>query len=460
MLASTQNLLAWAAVLPLLTTAAPFVKRSDVKPFYLKPNKDQSQLMMVVLDAGEAIYGGAPVSIRSLDLVEDDRVIYDRWELAGTQLKLTGTEYCLDATGPHPSSFTKLEIWPCNEALPAQDWQYTPIWVSADGTEQAKLSVDAGEQCLDWKDGSTEIGQAWECVVGNQNQLWIKTDDKHFNTVSSVYGGLATQVHGGATAPGPYAAEATTTAGSNSFKSLLGSPQGGSTVAGSATDLPVTVTYVQGGAPSSSLAPQISGVVSSRIGQATATALAGGTTTALRPGATSIPADKPSSSSIGRPGNIGATSIAAPIVSSSFVAPAVPTVVVGGTLARRADSVISSVLEEVVNGYGATSTRAEGAAPTSSLSAGPVASYRATGGLGATTSIVPAGTATSSLDVVSSSVIPTSAVPTTLVPAASSTSALDGPSPSLVLIIPSLGGFNGSAASNASEIQKWTCYRE
>lgn len=60
--------------------------------------------MMVVLDAGEAIYGGAPVSIRSLDLVEDDRVIYDKWELAGTQLKLTGTEYCLDATGPHPSS--------------------------------------------------------------------------------------------------------------------------------------------------------------------------------------------------------------------------------------------------------------------------------------------------------------------------------------------------------------------
>lgn len=50
MLASTQNLLALAAVLPLLATAAPFVKRSDVKPFYLKPNKDQSQVSLLGLD--------------------------------------------------------------------------------------------------------------------------------------------------------------------------------------------------------------------------------------------------------------------------------------------------------------------------------------------------------------------------------------------------------------------------
>jgi hypothetical protein len=38
----------------------------------------------------------------------------------------------------------------------------TATVVSTHGIEQAKLSVDSGEQCLDWKDGSTDIAQAYE----------------------------------------------------------------------------------------------------------------------------------------------------------------------------------------------------------------------------------------------------------------------------------------------------------
>jgi hypothetical protein len=102
--------------------------------------------MMVVVDTHAGVYGGAPVSIRSVDYATDGRIVYDQWEFIDSdhsQLRLKGTEFCLDATSAHPSSyvalsyincgpvadrqnrFTELEVWPCDKGLPAQVWQYT-----------------------------------------------------------------------------------------------------------------------------------------------------------------------------------------------------------------------------------------------------------------------------------------------------------------------------------------------
>lgn len=66
---------------------------------------------MVVVDDSEEAYGGAPVSVRSVDYVAGGRVVYDQWEFTdpdNSQLRLTGTELCLDATAAHPSSYVAL----------------------------------------------------------------------------------------------------------------------------------------------------------------------------------------------------------------------------------------------------------------------------------------------------------------------------------------------------------------
>lgn len=46
MLVSSQKLVALTALLPLLATAAPLVKERESKPFYLKSNKDQTQVSL------------------------------------------------------------------------------------------------------------------------------------------------------------------------------------------------------------------------------------------------------------------------------------------------------------------------------------------------------------------------------------------------------------------------------
>jgi hypothetical protein len=71
----------------------------------------------------------------------------------------------------------------------------------SDGSAKIKMSIDEAKQCLDWKDGSTDIAQTYavschgdrmscnlthtsirpsQCEDANRNQHWIKTDDKRF----------------------------------------------------------------------------------------------------------------------------------------------------------------------------------------------------------------------------------------------------------------------------------------
>lgn len=254
------------------------------------------------------------------------------------------------------------------------------------------------------------------------------------------------QVPKGATVTTIQVPGATTTAGHSGVDSVLGSIQGGSNVVGGATGVYPASTMAQAdNVPSSRLVPQVSGIISSILApQATGNAKVGGTSTAQQP-ATSVSAFTPVTSSAGHGEAIGATSVAVPIASSSIAAPAVQTVVYGATLSRRADTVISSVIGEVINGNGATSTRANSIATTSLVPVVPTSTSRVTGDLGATTSLAPAVTS-SALHGVTTSV---------LTGATSTSVPISAPTPStLILLIPSAAGINGSLASNARYVHQ------
>lgn len=273
---------------------------------------------------------------------------------------------------------------------------------------------------------------------------------------TSSMGGTSTEVFGGATLTTAAGAVATTTSGPNDVSSVLGSVQGGSNSHGGGTGLPATSNIAQ--------------VVSSRLApQATDDAGSDATTTAQQPGTTSLSASSPRTTVVANDGGISTTSVAFPVASSSFAGPAaVQTVVLGGTLVKRADSVVSSVIGQIVNGNPATSSLADGVVSTV-IAPVPTAASRAEAGLGATTSLAPMGTSTSVLPVVSSSV---ASGPATV------SAPLVAPTPTtLFLVIAPSGTANGSSPSDAgyvvqsprrrhadhdplSELQKWTCYRE
>lgn len=64
--------------------------------------------MVVAVGAGETIYSGAPVTIQAVDDKKDGRVVYDQWEFVEPeriQLRLAGSELCVDAMNAHPSSY-------------------------------------------------------------------------------------------------------------------------------------------------------------------------------------------------------------------------------------------------------------------------------------------------------------------------------------------------------------------
>lgn len=236
-------------------------------------------------------------------------------------------------------------------------------------------------------------------------------------------------------------APGTTTAGYNGVSSVVASIQGGPTAIGG-TGVYATSTMAQAdNVPSSRLVPSASGVVFSSLAlQATGKAEGGGTTTAQQLGATSASAVTPLTSSAENGDATGATSVAVPILSSSIAVPAVQTVVVGGTHVRRADIVLSSVLGDVINGNGATSTRANGMASSSLAPLVATSTSRAADTLGGTTSLAPSVTSSSALHGVTTSVL-TVATSTSVV--------INAPTPStLVLLIPSASGTNDSFPSN------------
>lgn len=107
---------------------------------------------------------GAPVWIYDCSTAGEG---YQNWVIkrGGQQIKLSGTNYCLDA-GSNPASGVKAKIWTCYDNLPAQQWTYTPDdYIRLTGTSQ----------CLDLTDGDLTNGrqaQTWECAGNNQNQLW------------------------------------------------------------------------------------------------------------------------------------------------------------------------------------------------------------------------------------------------------------------------------------------------
>ncbi|PPQ75089.1 hypothetical protein CVT24_010154 [Panaeolus cyanescens] len=83
----------------------------------------------------------------------------------GQQLKVAGTNYCLDA-GSNPANGIGMKIWTCYDNLPQQKWLYN---------SQNQLVLQNLGLCLDLENGITTNGnkvQTWRCASGNLNQVW------------------------------------------------------------------------------------------------------------------------------------------------------------------------------------------------------------------------------------------------------------------------------------------------
>jgi hypothetical protein len=100
------------------------------------------------------------------------------WDISpgSTKVKLSGTNYCLDAgsstfplrhrltTGP--GNGIKMKIWQCYGGLAAQQF-----YLTGDG----RIAVEGKGQCLDLMNGSLapyNTVQTWQCSTGNNNQYW------------------------------------------------------------------------------------------------------------------------------------------------------------------------------------------------------------------------------------------------------------------------------------------------
>ncbi|GMK54281.1 hypothetical protein CspeluHIS016_0108670 [Cutaneotrichosporon spelunceum] len=85
---------------------------------------------------------------------------------AAGQVKLAGTNYCLDA-GTNPGNGAKLKLWTCYSGLYQQTWWYT-------GDNHLAIANGPG-LCMDVTDGNLSNGnqvQVWACDGPNQNQIW------------------------------------------------------------------------------------------------------------------------------------------------------------------------------------------------------------------------------------------------------------------------------------------------
>ncbi|CAA7262364.1 unnamed protein product [Cyclocybe aegerita] len=130
-------------------------------PNHIQPIKSNTKCLTVA----PPIQNGSPVSIHDCDGSGAQRWVIKR---GGQQIKLSGTNWCLDA-GSNPASGVGAKVWQCFDNLPAQWWVYTP-----DNYIRNNRAHSRGF-CLDLTDGDLTNGrqtQIWECASGNQNQIW------------------------------------------------------------------------------------------------------------------------------------------------------------------------------------------------------------------------------------------------------------------------------------------------
>ncbi|KAL0947890.1 hypothetical protein HGRIS_010525 [Hohenbuehelia grisea] len=111
---------------------------------------------------GNVQANGTPVQIYDCNGTGAQKWVITR---GGQQIKLSGTNYCLDA-GSKPASGIKMKIWQCYDNLPAQQWTYLP---------DDFIRLTNTDQCLDLTDGKLSNSnpvQTWQCAGHGRNQLW------------------------------------------------------------------------------------------------------------------------------------------------------------------------------------------------------------------------------------------------------------------------------------------------
>ncbi|KAF6747303.1 G-X-X-X-Q-X-W domain-containing protein [Ephemerocybe angulata] len=133
----------------------------QTRPNNIQPKRDPQNKCLDV--QGGVLANGTPVQIYECNGTTAQKWVIKR---GGQQIKLSGTDYCLDA-GSNPASGVKMKIWQCLSNVAAQQWTYT-----SDDT----IILTGTGQCLDLTDGNLANGnrvQTWACQSANDNQVWI-----------------------------------------------------------------------------------------------------------------------------------------------------------------------------------------------------------------------------------------------------------------------------------------------
>lgn len=149
------------AILPLLAitaSASPIERRAN--NVQIHPNGDTSQCLLVRPIGGQVtndtpvVVGSCsePNTLNNFDISYGDNL----------SVKLSGSNFCLDA-GVNPNSNNQLvKMYTCYPGLQQQHWYLT---------NDNHIAITGGTTCLDRQNGGT-LAQVYSCIGGNTNQIW------------------------------------------------------------------------------------------------------------------------------------------------------------------------------------------------------------------------------------------------------------------------------------------------
>ncbi len=154
------------------TTTAPAAAAPVAGSVRLHPNGRTSWCLEV---QGNKRANGTPVQLAQCSSSSAQAWTIKR---GSTQVKLAGTNFCLDAGSCEslhvtvianhsaPGNGVKSKIWQCYDGLAAQRWWYT---------DDNRIALEGKGQCVDLPSGGAwagNVGQTWHCSDGNSNQVW------------------------------------------------------------------------------------------------------------------------------------------------------------------------------------------------------------------------------------------------------------------------------------------------
>jgi len=123
--------------------------------------KDTTQCLTVTNSA----YGdGTTIDLQTCLDASNPNYGLQNWDITrgSGAVKLVGTNFCLDA-GSSPANGVVAKIWTCYPGVYQQTWYYT---------DDNRIAINGGNQCLDFASGSSNVVQTWQCSDGDVQQIW------------------------------------------------------------------------------------------------------------------------------------------------------------------------------------------------------------------------------------------------------------------------------------------------